>query len=180
MGFASLNPSYPTDATLPPSRALAPCKFHFEVRLAFAGDNPEIAVAAERGAELHLDFVRPVCICPTDASSAATRLAREPSACLNFSALALAISSATPTSDRPIFGSRPKWILAPSASSTIICADIYFPRPNDRTSASLHLFDESAAAFYRVRCAGRRRLCRDIRHVWRMATGAERLRRAGR
>jgi tetratricopeptide (TPR) repeat protein len=54
-------------------------------------------------------------ICPTDASSAATRLAREPRAALNFAALALAISSAMPTSDRPVGGSRPKWILAPSA-----------------------------------------------------------------
>src|SRR5215467_5602863 len=61
MGFAALNPSYAAITLhLSASRSSAPGELDFEIRLAFAGDHPEIAVAAERGAELHLDFVRPV------------------------------------------------------------------------------------------------------------------------
>jgi hypothetical protein len=37
------------------------CELDLEIRLSFAGDDPEVAVAAERGAELHLDFIRPLC-----------------------------------------------------------------------------------------------------------------------
>jgi hypothetical protein len=59
MGFAALNPSYTAiTSTYRPVALQPPGKLDLEIRLAFAGDHPEIAVAAERGAELHLDFAR--------------------------------------------------------------------------------------------------------------------------
>ena len=61
MGFAAAQPILRGHHLhLSASRSSGPGELDFEIRLAFTGDNPEIAVTAERGAELHLDFVRPV------------------------------------------------------------------------------------------------------------------------